>query len=189
MSVGKLLEKVYDLVHDPQLIGTMERYDQRHGIESAAVLTVIDDETGDLVTRHLAKRIKGKTIVDVGGGIGLLALHLSHLAKHVYVIEANPFWMSAFVKVFYEHKPANVTYIFGAGQEMIGQLRADVAVFCTHSAHDAMHSLAASFAPQVIDVYGEIAKSIIVTDFETHGRGGIQTLAEREAEAGKEDAK
>jgi len=131
----------------------------RHGISSAAVLTVLDDEHAGLIAEHLRPRIEGKTVVEIGGGIGLLALHMGHIAKRVYCIEANPIWSWLFAGVLLEKKPRNVSFLFGAADEFLGCIRGDVSVYCTHSDVTGMGLIAAQFAPIVVDVYGEIIKT------------------------------
>lgn len=148
-----MLEGAYEAMEGSEV--TL-KYSARHGIESAAVLTVHDDETADLIAESLAPRIEGKTVVEIGGGIGLLALHMGFRAKRVYCIEANPVWSAAFVAGLLAAKPKNVSYLFGAADEFAGQIRGDVALFCTHSGVESMRRAALLFAPDVIDVYGEI---------------------------------
>lgn len=131
-------------------------YSERHGIASAAVLTVTDDETADLIASHLAPRIEGKTVVEIGGGLGLLSMHMGFIAKRVYCIEANPMWSWCFAGTLLAGKPKNVSYLFGAADEFVGCIKADVAIFCTHSGVETMGLVAAQFAPVVIDVYGEL---------------------------------
>lgn len=134
----------------------MMEYSKRHGIESAAVLTITDDETASLVALSIAPQIEGKIIVEIGGGIGLLAMHMGYIAKQVYCIEANPIWASCFLASLIANKPKNVSYLFGAADEFDGQIQADIAVFCTHSGVKSMKVAASKFAPIVIDIYGEI---------------------------------
>jgi hypothetical protein len=134
----------------------MAAYAERHGIASQAVLTVTSDETASQIAHALAPRIAGKTVVEIGGGLGLLALHMGFIAKRVYCIEANPVWASGFTVALLHAKPKNVSYLFGAADEFAGQIRADVALFCTHSGVDAMRAASSLFAPLVIDVYGEL---------------------------------
>ena len=50
-----------------------EDYASRHGIESAGVLTVTNDDTAGEIAHYLAPRIEGKTVIEIGGGIGLLS--------------------------------------------------------------------------------------------------------------------
>ena len=148
-----MLDQVYE-----QMEGSEKSlaYSERHGIKSQAVLTVTDDETASLIALRLAPRIEGKTVVEIGGGIGLLALHMGHIAKRVFCIEANPMWSAAFTWALIEKKPKNVSFLFGAATEFWPMVQGDVAVFCTHSGVNDMARVAAMFAPMVIDVYGEM---------------------------------
>jgi len=154
-DLGPLLEQVYESMEGSEIL---ERYMERHGVNSAGILTVYDDETADAVARSVADRIAGKVVVEIGGGIGLLAFHLSLYAKRVYCIEADPNWASAFVAALLDRKPVNVSYLFGAAQEFAGVIRGDVALFCTHSDAAGMARVGAMFAPEVIDVYREAAQ-------------------------------
>lgn len=134
----------------------MHEYYERHGVESASVLTVVEDDLAGMIAEHLSPRITGKIVVEIGGGIGLLACHLGVYAKRVFCIEANPVWSDTFVKLLLEKKPPNVSYLFGTAAEFAGVFTADVALFATHSGVSAMKEAGHLFAPQVIDIYGEI---------------------------------
>lgn len=153
MPLGDVLDGLYEAMEGSEMA---EEYSDRHGIDSIAVLTIYNAEMAELVSRSLASRIEGKTVVEIGGGIGLLAFHLGNYAKRVYCIEANPAWAWAFLGCLYESKPKNVSYLFGAADEFVGDIKADVALFCTHSGVTAMKEVGLKFAPVVIDVYGEI---------------------------------
>jgi hypothetical protein len=59
-------------------------------------------------------------------------------------------------QILIEKKPRNMSYLFGACDESVGSIRGDVAVFCTHSDVEGMKLLGDQFAPEVIDVYGEM---------------------------------
>lgn len=156
MSLKRDLDRVYEAWDGS---GVAMEYSERHNIRSAAVLTVFDDETAGLIAEHLAPRIEGKTVVEVGGGIGLLALHLGQYAKRVYCIEANPAWSWAFVGCLYAGKPKNVSFLFGSADEFAGLIKADVALFCTHSDLLGMRLVGQQFAPECIDVYSEIMEA------------------------------
>lgn len=152
-----MLQNVYASMDGNEV---MERYSERHGVDSAAILTIYTDETADLVASSLADRIRGKTVIEIGGGIGLLAFHLAQHAKRVYCIEANPMWAWTFAGVLLQSKPVNVSYLFGSAQEFVGQIVGDVALFCTHSDARGMRIVGRGFAPEVIDVYGDIVREI-----------------------------
>lgn len=131
-------------------------YSDRHGIGSAMVLTVCDDRLAAGLAHMLAPQIRGKVVVEIGGGIGLLAMYLAEYAKRVYCIEANPIWSSVFLELLFAKKPKNLSYLFGAADEFAGQIRGDVAVFCTHSGIESMKKAGRLFAPLVVDIYGEM---------------------------------
>jgi hypothetical protein len=143
-------ENLFEIAEDA------DRYGERHGIRSAANLTVTDEEVAALLTEHLAPRIRGRTVVEIGGGIGLLGLHMATVAERVFCIEANPMWSFVFAAGFLKRKPKNLSYLFGAADEFVGCIKADVAVICTHSGVADMMRAGALFAPVVIDVYGEL---------------------------------
>lgn len=149
----KMLDEAYNVYEGSEVL---MGYSERHGVESAGILTIYDDENAGSIAAYLEQRIKGKTVVEIGGGIGLLALHMGHIAKRVYCIEANPVWSSCFIAALLRNKPRNVSYLFGAADEFLGQIKGDVAVICTHSGVQAMSLVGSQFAPIVIDVYGEL---------------------------------
>lgn len=153
MSIEEMIGEIYNAFEGSE---TLQRYMERHGVNSAGVLTVLDDNHATLIAERLRPRIEGKTVVEIGGGIGLLAMHLGHVAKRVYCIEASPLWASSFVAALLDQKPRNVSYLFGSADEFIGAIKGDVALFCTHSDVTGMGLVAAQFAPVVIDVYGEL---------------------------------
>lgn len=154
-QINGLLDEVYSAYEGSEM---MADYSERHGVVSAAVLTVFDDDRAILIAEHLRQRIEGKTVVEIGGGIGLLALHMGTVAKRVYCIEANPMWSWIFAGVLLEKKPRNVSFLFGAADEFVGVVRGDVAVYCSHSDITGLGLVAAQFAPKVIDVYGELIR-------------------------------
>ena len=133
-----------------------DEYSLRHNIKSAAILTITDDETAHAVLEFIGPRIEGKTVVEIGGGVGLLSLHMGDVAKRVYCIEANPMWSWIFAAQLLHEKPKNVSYLFGSADEFFGSIKADVAIFCTHSGVESMREVSRKFAPIVIDVYGEV---------------------------------
>jgi precorrin-6B methylase 2 len=152
----ELTEMLGDVYNEMEGSEPAQAFSERHGIASAAVLTVTDDETAVAIAEYLAPRIEGKTVVEIGGGIGLLALYMGDIAKRVYCIEANPMWTSVFISGLIKFKQKNVSFLFGAADEFVGCIKADVAVICTHSDVSGMKLIAAQFAPEVIDVYGEL---------------------------------
>lgn len=152
-ELSQTLDEVYEAMEGSEAAAA---YSERHGIASAAVLTVTDDNHALLVAERLRPRIEGKTVIEIGGGVGLLACHMGLIAKRVYCIEANPMWSWVFAGVLLQAKPRNVSFLFGAADEFVGAIRGDIAIYCTHSDVTGMGLVAAQFAPQVVDVYGEL---------------------------------
>ena len=99
---------------------------ERHGMEAAPILTVHDDETAHNIVGAIHDRIAGRTVIEIGGGIGLLALHMGTVARRVWCIEANPVWSSTFIATLLTHKPRNVSFLFGAADEFIGEIKASL---------------------------------------------------------------
>ena len=152
-EISEFAGEIYEAFEGSEM---MRAYSERHNINSAAVLTVLDDNHAILICEYLAERLEGKTVIEIGGGIGLLAMHMGLVAKRVYCFEANPMWAWTFAEVLLSQKPKNVSYLFGAADEFVGQIKGDVAIYCTHSDVTGMGLVATQFAPIVIDVYGEI---------------------------------
>lgn len=151
-----LLKGMLDYYYESMEGSEMLRgYHERHGTESALILTVYDDERAALVAEYLRPRIEGKVVVEVGAGIGLLACHLAQYALRLFAIEVDPAWTSSFLAVLYHKKPENLTFIFGRAEDA-PPINAEVALFCTHSGHESLRAAASRFAPTVIDVYREI---------------------------------
>lgn len=155
-EINRMLREIYNAMEGSD---ASIAYSERHGVNAQAVLTVSDDKEADAIAQHLAPRIEGKTVVEIGGGIGLLALHMGTIAKRVYCIEANPMWSWTFATALLHAKPRNVSFLFGSADEFVGAIKGDVAIYCTHSDVTGMRLVAAQFAPVVIDFYSELIDS------------------------------
>lgn len=151
-DIKAALAEFYDAMADSRMVAD---YHERHGTESALILTNYDDEHAAMVAGYLEDRVAGKVVVEVGAGIGLLACHLAMVAKRVYAIDVDPGWTSAFLGILYARKPRNLTFIFGLAEEA-PPFAADVAIFCAHSGQEALYRAGLRFAPVVIDVYAEV---------------------------------
>src|SRR3990167_9054788 len=80
-------------------------YHNRHMTDSMLILTVTDcADVEDLMAR-IANRIRGKRVVEIGAGVGLLALAMASIASSVVAIEVDPSWSWAFTQHLYRHKP------------------------------------------------------------------------------------
>lgn len=153
-DLSKLLDHFYESMDGNE---DHESYHDLHGTESAGILTCYDDEKCALLAGFLEERVKGKVVVEIGAGIGLLACHVATSARKVYAIEVDPFWASTFATVLWRKKPKNLTFIWGMAEDA-PPISAEVAYFCTLSGRPAMYQAATKFAPSVIDVYAELQK-------------------------------
>jgi len=143
----RLIEKVYESNEGSDLV---MNYMDRNGVNSLCVLTAVSYRDALQEIENLWPRIKGKIVVEIGAGVGMLAIQMAKFAKRVYAIEADPTWAWVFTDALYALKPANLIYIFGRAQEIVGLIKADVAVIYTNSDVGGMAKLAAEFAPGVI---------------------------------------
>lgn len=98
----------------------------------------------------IRERIEGRTVVEIGAGIGVLAVEMAKVAKHVYAIEAYPAWGEIFARHLLKRKTANLTFIIDAAENLTELIKADVAVCVTGSDDVWLRSVCGWFAPEVI---------------------------------------
>lgn len=128
---------------------TEAAYDEAHGVQSRHYLTIIRPEDAAWIIERLGDRIVDKVVVEIGAGIGVLAVALAKKARHVYAIEASPSWGAVFARYMYRNKPANLTWILDRAENLVELLRADIAIVVTGSDADNLRQLAGRFAPDV----------------------------------------
>jgi len=145
------IDRVYEDGYGP---GDQEDCADRHGVQSAGILTIATPQAAELVARAILPFVRGKTVVEIGSGVGFLALELAKHARQVFAIEASPAWSWAFTKHLFRAKPPNLTWIFGAAESVAGGVCAEVAVVRTRSACCQMVALAETFAPVVVLSHG-----------------------------------
>lgn len=142
------IEKVYEANDGAEF---MEEYCGRHGIESLLILTITNSYAATREVDKFAHKIRGKTVVEIGAGVGFLAMEMARFAKRVYAIEADPSWNKVFTDCLYLMKPPNLTWIFGTAESVSEWLRGDIAVVFTRSGHGAMYAAARSMCPEIIE--------------------------------------
>lgn len=147
MQVADEVERLYNELEGEELVWL---YDQRAGIASAKILTVYTPVQAIDYLAPLRHRLEGKTVIEIGAGIGWLALFAARYSKEVFAFEADPAWSWVFARKLYTIKPPNLTWIFGNAESMVGKLRGDVALVWTRSDTDGMMAIARQFAPEVI---------------------------------------
>ena len=131
----------------------VEDYHARHMTQSLGILTVCSAYEARKIVKPLRSRLLNKSVVEIGAGVGFLALEMARYAHTVFAIESDPGWSWIFTHHLYQHKPPHLTWIMGRAEEVAKFIRADVAVIATRSGHDAMNAVARRMAPQVIDIY------------------------------------
>lgn len=129
--------------------GDQKAYDARMGVLSKHYLTQVAPADGQWILDRLRDRIAGKVVVELGAGIGMLAIALAGHAKHVFAIEADPMWSFVFCRYLYRTKPANLTYILDRAENLVDVIKGDVAIVVTGSDEDNLRQLAGRFAPDV----------------------------------------
>jgi len=141
------IEKIYE-AYDGSV--AVDEYHERHNVNSLLILTVGSYYAAQAEVQKLLPRIEGKTVIEIGAGVGMLAIQIARYAKYVWAIEADPGWSWVFTEFLYEIKPPNLTWIFGRAQDLIGSLHADVAVVYTRSDLKGMGAIAHQMAPELI---------------------------------------
>lgn len=145
------IERIYESNEGSE---SVEVYHARHGIKSLAVLTITSPYDATREVDQFAHKIRGKTVIEIGAGIGFLAMEMARFAKRVYAIEADPAWTWVFTECLYQKKSPNLTWIFGNAESVSDWLRGDIAVIYTRSGIKAMEAQAAKMCP--VAIFGPI---------------------------------
>lgn len=135
---------------DAVLSTERRRYQRRMGVKAAHITTMLDRENTRWMMRKLRRRIRGKTVVEIGAGLGVFAIEMAKVAQRVFAIESDPEFTREFVVACYQSKPANLTWIFDTAESVLASglglaMKADVAVVVTGSDEEALRSLAEQF--------------------------------------------
>ena len=153
VAIEERVERVYNALEGDR---SLHDYHERHEVASALILTVWnEDQAKALLPPRFLAAIENKVVVEVGAGIGMLAFVMARFARRVYAIEVDPAWTWVFVTELYRRKPAHLTWIFGRAEEMVGIIKADVAVICTRSGEREMCAVGEQLADHVVVVHEE----------------------------------
>jgi protein-L-isoaspartate O-methyltransferase len=122
----RLLESV-DAVYE-QLDGDeiVHLWRMGQGVMSAAILTAASPEKALEYVIPIREKLYGKVVVEIGAGVGWMAIMMARYCKELYAIEAEPSWSWVFTEHLYRVKPPNLTWIFGSAENMVGKIKADV---------------------------------------------------------------
>lgn len=144
VNVGAAIDHVYDILDG----GKAQDFVDRCGITSLGVLTILSQSDARATVLKFWTSILGKRVVEIGSGVGYLALEMARVAKSVVAIENDPSWSWIFTKFLYRQKPLNLTWIFGHSGSI--ELSADVAVICSRSGLAEMIAEARRLAPVIV---------------------------------------
>lgn len=139
------IDRIYETMDGSDRV---RRFAERHGIETLNVLTILTADEARCAVSSFVPEIYGKRVVEIGGGVGYLALEIARHAKSVVSIESDPAWSWVFTKFLYQEKPAHLTWVFGHSSTV--QIQADVAVICSRSGLSGMIAEARRMAPKIV---------------------------------------
>ena len=145
-NLDTLIEMAYDALEGAD---DLMKYHQRHGTPSLLILTQHSPEVAQQMARLLEEKIRDKVVIEIGAGVGFLAIELAKKAKQVFAIEVDPAWSWIFTRSLYAHKPTNLTWIFGTAESVLPFLKGDIALVVTRSGVDDLRKIAQKFAPEV----------------------------------------
>ena len=143
----EMIEAVYSMNDGND---ALEQFHERHNVNSLLILTITSAYAATREVDRFASQIRGKTVIEVGAGVGFMSVEMAKFAKRVYAIEADPSWSWIFTQTLYGVKPPNLTWIFGTAESVADVLRGDVAVVYTRSAREEMEAVAGKMCPLVI---------------------------------------
>lgn len=147
MQVAEEVERIYNELDGDELVWL---YDQKVGVVAQKVLTVYTPQQAIQYLAPLRLKLQGKTVIEIGAGIGWLSIMAARYCKEVFAFEADPAWSWVFARKLYTIKPPNLTWIFGNAESLVGKLHGDIALVWTRSDTDGMLAIARQFAPEVI---------------------------------------
>jgi len=150
MRDAKAEEAIETIYERNQGNEAMEDFFERHGIASMAILTITSQRAAEIELAHFKERIAGKIVIEIGAGVGFLAMETARYAKQVFAIEVDPSWSWVFCEFLYALKPENLTWIFGTAESVSDILRGDVAVVYSRSGLEQMRKLARKMCPRTI---------------------------------------
>lgn len=159
MTTEDLIDTVYDALEGAE---DLLRYHQRHGTPSLLILTQLSPRVAMETARLLAPEIDGKRVIEIGAGVGFLAIEMARRAKEVVAIEVDPAWSWVFTRSLYAHKPKNLTWIFGSAETVADWLKGDVVIILTRSGIEEMKAVARQMAPRVIMPFQDFPDQVVM---------------------------
>lgn len=142
-----LIDTIYDALDGCE---DAMRYHREHGTPSLQILTMYSPKLAANAAQLIAEEIRGKRVIEIGAGVGFLAIEMARIAKSVFAIEIDPAWSWAFTHSLYQYKPKNLTWIFGSAETVADWLNGDVVIIATRSGIEEMRALGYRMAPKVL---------------------------------------
>jgi tRNA G37 N-methylase Trm5 len=152
-SIGEQIDMAYDALEGCEEV---MKYHARHGTPSLSILTQLNPKTAVETAEKLGAWLDGKDIIEIGAGVGFLAIEMARRAKSVIAIESDPAWSWIFTQSLYKHKPKNLTWVFGSAETMAGKLTADACLVFTRSGILEMRDIASRFSKVVLFPYQDL---------------------------------
>ena len=147
MPIGSFIDMAYDALEGSE---DLMRYHAEHGTPSLLILTQFSPQIATEYARLLSPDIKDKKVIEIGAGVGFLAIEMAKIAKSVIAIEVDPAWTWIFTHSLYRHKPPNLTWVFGDARQMTEYIEGDIVVIFTRSGIEEMSEIGYMMAPKVI---------------------------------------
>jgi ribosomal protein L11 methylase PrmA len=133
------------------------RYQERVGVKAAHICTIVTPENTTWMMAKMLPRIAGKVVVEIGAGLGILAVEMARHAARVFAIDSDPQFTASFANALYQKRPPTLTWIFDTAEGVLASglaaaMKADIAVLVTGSDEVGLCKIAASFVASPSDV-------------------------------------
>jgi protein-L-isoaspartate O-methyltransferase len=155
---GLLVRQTWLEHHQADIVGfERRRYQERVGVKAAHIATIVSDKNATWMMAKMLPRIAGKVVVEIGAGLGVLAVEMARHAFRVFAIDSDPQFTASFANALYLTRPPNLTWIFDTAEGVIesglaAAMKADVAVVVTGSDEVGLCKLAQAFVREPSDV-------------------------------------
>ena len=163
-SLQQRIHRVYEEGHTRSGMVRIEDYCAIRQVHGASILTICKPSQVEAAYHQVRERIKGKKVVEIGAGVGLLSLAMAErAAKSVLAIEPSPWWSGVYMDCVAPAAPPNLHWFQGTAEDWMGLCPPhihsgtyfDVAVCCTLSEPEQFRALGQSLALETIMVHQE----------------------------------
>ena len=153
MGIRSSICHVYNVMHDN--IAYLELWDRLFPEDkSMHILTVLDFNDAKREVSGFKEYIRGRRVVELGAGVGLLAYEMSKYASLVVAVEFDPAWARIYLKHVYPRvlaKKLPLFFIVGDARHLdLLNTRFDTAVIYSNSALDMFLNIANKISNKTI---------------------------------------